>query len=143
MPLVNAEARSSVETYQLESIEDGWIKVRRFDHGERIDRLGKILVMGISEDAEEGTGSATINHRAARLHDFEKAIVDHNLGAKDGRKYNFHKSEDVFALDPTIGDEIDDIIGTHQEAIPDIDIPKSSENSIDSISPPSASPAPA
>ncbi len=143
MPLVNAEARSSVETYPLESIEDGWIKVRRFDHGERIDRLGKILVMGISEDDDKGSGSATINHRAARLHDSEKAIVDHNLGTKDGRKYNFHKSEDVFGLDPTIGDEIDDIIGTHQEAIPDTDIPKSSENLEGSTSPPLDSPAPA
>ncbi len=140
MSLVNAEARSSVERYALDSIEDGWIKVRRFDHGERIDRLSKILVMGISDD-DTGTGSATINHRAARLHDFEKAIVDHNLGTKDGRKYNFSKPEDVFALDPTIGDEIDDIIGTHQEAIPDTDIPKSSENSEDSISPPLEVPA--
>lgn len=133
MSIVNAEARPSVETYTLDSIEDGWIKVRRFDHGERIDRLGKILVMGISDD-DSGTGSATINHRAARLHDFDKAIVDHNLGTKDGRKYNFKKPEDVYGLDPTIGDEIDDIIGTHQEAIPAADIPKSSENSKDSIS---------
>lgn len=133
MSLVNAEARSSVERYPLTSIEGGWIKVRRFDHGERIDRLGKILVMGISDD-DKGTGSATINHRAARLHDFEKAIVDHNLGTKDGRKYNFSKTEDVFGLDPTIGDEIDDLIGEHQEAIPESDLPKSEENSNGSIS---------
>ena len=132
MSLVNAEARPSVERYELTSIEGGWIKVRRFDHGERIDRLSKILVMGIDDDGERG--SATINHRASRLHDFEKAIVDHNLGTEDGRKYNFNKAEDVFGLDPTIGDEIDDIIGEHQEVIPEADIPKSEENSTDSIS---------
>ncbi len=134
MSLVNAEARPSVERYELTSIEGGWIKVRRFDHGERIDRLSKILVMGIDDDGERG--SATINHRASRLHDFEKAIVDHNLGNKDGRKYNFSKAEDVFGLDPTIGDEIDDIISDHQEAIPEADIPKSEGNSTDSISAP-------
>lgn len=133
MSLVNAESRPSIETYPLTSVEDGWIKVRRFDHGERIDRLSKILVMGINDD-DSGAGSATINHRAARLHDFEKAIVDHNLGTKSGRKYSFSQPEDVFGLDPTIGDEIDDIIGTHQEAIPAADIPKSSENSQGSIS---------
>ncbi len=120
--LVNAQAKPSEKNYPLESIEDGWVTVRRFDHGERIDRLSKILVMGIDDDA---SGSATIDHRAARLHDFDKAIVDHNLSDKAGRKYNFGKPEDVFALDPTIGDEIDDIVGLHQEAIPEEDVPKS------------------
>lgn len=127
--LVNAEVRPSEETYNLESLSGAWVKIRRFDHGERIDRLGKILVMGLDEDKE---GHATINHRAARLHDFSKAIVDHNLGNSKGRKYDFTKPEDVFNLDPTIGDEIDDIIQVHQEAIPESDIPKSEESSSDS-----------
>jgi len=136
--LVNAQARPSEVNYPLESIEGGWVLVRRFDHGERIDRLGKILVMSISDDdgesGEKTSGSATINHRAARLHDFAKAIVDHNLADRKGNKYNFKKPEHVFAIDGEIGDEIDDIIGKHQEALPDEDVPKSEGNSPDSTS---------
>lgn len=128
--LVNAKARLSEATLDLKSIEGGWIKVRRFTHGERIDRLGKVLVMGIS-DNEEG-GEARIDHRAQRLHDFEHAIVDHNLSDGNGRKYNFSKKDDVFDIDPTIGDEIDDLIGEHQEAIPEDEIPNSEGNSPDS-----------
>jgi hypothetical protein len=138
--LVNAQARPSEVTYDLESIKGGWVTVRRFDHGERIDRLGKILVMGIGGEKDskggqgdgESSGEARINHRAARLHDFAKAIVDHNLADKSGKKYDFRKPESVFAIDAEIGDEIDDIIGTHQEAIPEEDVPKSDGNSPDS-----------
>jgi hypothetical protein len=128
--LVNAKARPSEATYNLESIEGGWIKVRRFTHGERVDRLGMILVMGISDDKEGG--EAKIDHKAARLHDFDKAIIDHNLGDGNGKKYDFSKQQDVFDIDPTIGDEIDDLIGTHQEAIPADEVPNSEGNSPDS-----------
>ena len=129
--LVNAQARPSEELYELTSIPGGWIRVRRFDHGERIDRLGKVLVMGINDDE---SGSATINHRAARLHDFKNAIVDHNLSDAKGRKYDFSKPDDVFAIDASIGDEIDDLVGQHQEVIPPEEIPNSEGNSEDSTS---------
>lgn len=126
MSIVNAEARPSIVLYDLESLPGAWVKVKRFDHGERIDRLGMILVMGIG--GEEQGGAARIDHRAARVHDFSKAIVDHNLGNKVGVKYNFNMPKDVFAIDPTIGDEIDDIIGKHQEVIPEEELPNSDES---------------
>lgn len=125
--LVNAQARPSEETYDLKSLPGGWITVRRFDHGERIDRLAKVLVMGMSDNGEEGA-TATINHRAARLHDFAKAIVDHNLADSKGVKYDFKKPDAVFAIDAEIGDEIDDLIGRHQEVIPEEDLPNSEGN---------------
>jgi hypothetical protein len=136
MELVNAKARPSEATYELECLPGAWVKLRRFNHGERIDRMGKVLTIGYNQDDE--TGQATINHRAARLHDFANAILDHNLGDGTGKKYNFHQPDDVFAIDPSVGDEIDDLIQTHQEVIPDAEIPKSEENSSDTTSTPSS-----
>jgi hypothetical protein len=132
MALVNARVRPREQTYELKSLEGAWVTIRRFNHGERIDRLGKILVMGFGDD--ETTGQATINYRAARLHDFGNAITDHNLGDGNGRKFDLTKPDDVFELDPTVGDEIDELIQAHQEVIPESEIPKSEENSSSSTS---------
>lgn len=129
MELVNAKARPREETYNLECLPGAWVTIKRFNHGERIDRLGKILVMGmVDPDDPDSSPEARINHRAARLHDFSKAIVDHNLG-DGGKKYDFKKPDHVFDIDGTVGDEIDDLIQQHQEVIPDVEVPKSEKNS--------------
>lgn len=124
--IVNAEARSSEKLYDLEALPGAWVKIRRFDHGEMIDRMGKIIVVGVGARKDGGeSGDARIDHRASRIHDFAKAIIDHNLGDKKGNKYDFSKPKDVFAIDPTVGDEIADKIGEHQEAIPEEEVPNS------------------
>lgn len=135
--LVDASARPSEKTYYLKSLPNAWILLRRFDHGQMIDRMGKVLVAGMTRDDDgqmnEG-GDIHIDHRAQRIHDFAKAIVDHNLGDKDGKKYSFKNPQHVFAIDPTIGDEINDLIGEHQEVLPDKETLPNSEGSLpDSI----------
>lgn len=127
MSLVNAEVKPSEKTYQLKSVDGGWVTIKRFDHGEMVDRLGKILVMGFNKQAmeEADRGEGRMDHRAARIHDFGKAITDHNLGDKEGKKLNFKNPPDVFKLDPSVGDEINELIGEHQDAIPDKEIPNS------------------
>lgn len=127
--LVNAEARPSEKLYELKSLPGAWVLLRRFDHGQMIDRMGKILVAGMPTQDDDGqmnqSGDIHIDHRAQRIHDFSKAIVDHNLGDAKGRKYSFKNPQHVFAIDPTVGDEINDLIGEHQEVIPEDEIPNS------------------
>lgn len=128
--LVTAKHRPRQQTYQLESIEGGWLTVRRFTHEERLDRAGLIMSMTMGDDdSGEAQGKARIDHKAARLHDFKSCIVDHNLSPDGARKYNFRDAKDVWDLDAEVGDEIDDIISEHQEVIPEAELPKSQENS--------------
>lgn len=132
--LVNAKARPREEVYDLKSLPGGWVKIRRFNHGERIDRLSKVLVMSVEGDEEDASPEARINHLAARQHDFAHAILDHNLGDGNGYKYNFKKKEDVMAIDGEVGDEIDDLIQIHQAVIPDSEVPNSERSLSDSTS---------
>lgn len=129
--LVNAKARIIEQTYQLKSLPGGWVKVRRFTHGERKARLDHIL--SYHSGGEDEGGMAKISQAIGAQYDFEHAIVDHNLGDGD-RKYDFTKKADVWALDPEVGDEITDIINVHQEVIPETELPKSEASFSDTTS---------
>lgn len=127
--IVNAKHRPRQQTYDLQTLEGGWVTIRRFTHEERLDRATIIMTLTAGEDEMgEQQGEARINHKAARLHDFKSTIVDHNLG--DGsKKYNFRDAKDVWDLDAEVADEVDDLIAKHQEVIPSVDIPKSEGSS--------------
>lgn len=118
--LVAAKAIMVEKRYDLETCPGGWVKLRRFKHGESSARTDQAMTF---TGGEEG-GQANLSTRRIRLFDFAKAIVDHNLS--DGqRKYDFTKPADVDDLESAIGDEIARLIEKHNEVLTVGDIPNS------------------
>ena len=120
--LVEAGFKPREKRYDLEMIEGGWVKLRRMSHGS----ANELTDVRLSFESGKGKGQAKarLSTVTGRQFQFEKAVVDHNLG-DNGRKYNFSKPEDVDALDPSIGDEIAQLIDDHQDLVEDDDIPNS------------------
>lgn len=131
--LVNARSTSTEKTFDLESVDGGWVTIRRLKHGESTERLDEILSFrpGVSAD----TTVRVLSNWKARIFDFSHCIVDHNLGDESGgTKFDFSKEADVYELAEDIGDEIQGIINGHHgrlaiEMSEDDDIPESDPNS--------------
>ena len=119
--LVEAGFRSREKRYDLKTLEGGWVKLKRMNHGHSNELTDLRLSF---EASKEGSGKATISTKVGRHFAFEHSIVDHNLGS-DGKKYDFARPEDVDALDPNYGDEISDLIDSHQELVSGSELPNS------------------
>ena len=121
--LVEAGFKPREKRYDLESLEGGWIRLRRMDHG-HANELTDIRLSFVQEEKAEGGGKATISTKAGRQFSFEHAVVDHNLSS-GGKKCDFKNPKDVDALDPVCGDEIANLIEQHQELVEEADLPNS------------------
>ena len=126
MSVVEAGFKPREKRYDLDTVEDGWVKLRRMSHGSA-NELTDIRLSFVQDESTgkgKGKGKAKISTVTGRQYQFDKAVVDHNLG-HDGKPYDFAKPEDVNDLDPTIGDEIAELIDDHQDLVKDDDIPNS------------------
>lgn len=131
--VVSARSKPREKRYSLESVDGGWVVIRRLKHGESTERLDEILEF--RRGAEPGVNLRVFSNWKARAYDFAHCIVDHNLGdAETGMKLDFSKPEDIADLDENIGDEIQGLINTHhnrvtvQESDED-DVPEKDPNS--------------
>ena len=127
MELVEAGFRPSEQTYELKSIAGGQVTLRRMNHGESNELTDLRLSLQLTSD-EEQEPSAKTTIRLGRHYSFSRCIVDHNLSHK-GKKFDFKKRRGVDDLDPVVGDEIADLIDTHNEKIEGTsDIPNSEKS---------------
>lgn len=111
-----ATTDKSITTHHpLETLEGGWVDLRKMTYGERIKVREMSMEIGMTgsrqaskSDTVEMTGSLHLSDVA----DFEFAcsIIDHNLEDGNGQKLNFTKPGVVQSLDPAIGLEIDQLI---------------------------------
>ncbi len=128
--LVEASFKPREEQFDLESIEGGWVKLRRLNHGDSNELAGLRVAFTLKGEDEDrdASASARTTIKLSRHYSFSRMVVDHNL-AKSGKKYNFEKRRDVDDLDPVIGDEIANLIDKHNETLEASgDTPNSSEN---------------
>ncbi len=130
--LVEASFKPREEQFDLESIEGGWVKLRRLNHGDSNELSGLRIAFTLrgedKEKDEDASALARTTIKLSRHYSFSRMIVDHNLG-KNGKKYNFSKRRDVDDLDPVIGDEIANLIDNHNETLEvSGDIPNSKES---------------
>ncbi len=115
MGLVEAGAQPRETTKQLETVEGGWIKIRRLTHGESTERLDSILTFQPDQSGGD-EGKTFVSTTRQRQHDFAACILDHNIGI-GGTKVNFKDPKQISALDSGIGDEIDGLIQAHNEPL--------------------------
>lgn len=128
MELVEAGFKPVEKTYELDTINDGWVTLRRLNHGQSNELTDLRLMFVPSEDEAEESATARTSIKVGRHYSFSHCIVDHNLGV-NGRKFDFKKRRDVDGLDPVIGDEVADLIDKHNETIEESgDLPNSKES---------------
>jgi hypothetical protein len=132
MTLVEAGFQPREQEFPLDTVEGGWVRLRRMNHGESNELAGLRVAFQIrgndGEDEDDPrSASARTTIKLSRHYSFARVILDHNLGAK-GKQLDFKKRRDVDNLDPVIGDEIANLIDKHNETLEDsVDIPNSNE----------------
>ena len=103
---------STTEKFELKSLEEGFIIVRRLTYGEKLER--RAMVSGMKVETGKGkdfAGEMQLMNEKATIFDFQKCIVEHNLEDENGNTLNLSSPVDVRRLDPRIGEEIENILG--------------------------------
>jgi len=99
---------------ELKSLPGGFVDLRRLPFGgmlKRRDMSGRAFIKAQENGQDVADEYAMeILQEGARAYEFKHCIIDHNLEDDNGRKLDFSKKEDVFQLDPKIGQEIEGYI---------------------------------
>lgn len=113
----------STKRFDLTTLPEGYVVVRRMNYGEELDRSGmattfKVGSTGTNNAAnkDQFQGQLDIDTKKVTLWDFANLIVDHNITDDNERLLNFKNPADVAALHPIIGKEIGDCIDNWQAA---------------------------
>jgi hypothetical protein len=125
--LVNATVPTDAERFELRSVEGAWVMLKPLPYGELLERRDKASRMSM----EAGTGNRRkkqdvgrldidMMQQQTRIYEFQKCVVDHNLGDDKGNKLNFTNSSTLNLLDPKVGQEIETLIDQLNE-LEDVD----------------------
>jgi len=119
-----ATATQETERFELETLPDGFVELRRLSYGEMLHRrdIGSTMRTGQGRKAgiEFDTDALEIQH-----YEFSKCIVDHNLEDENGTKLNFSNKADIVKLDPRVAGEIETLIFKMTNPEDSEDLPKS------------------
>jgi len=138
MPLATV-SRETVGPLYLETVEDGWIKVRKMGYGKHLKR--QELAARVSQQMPE-KGSKTKDDRRldytmlaedSQLFVFRECLVDHNLEDENGLKIDLHTRMGIENLDGKVGEEIDKLIDMVNEREDISSFLKISETSLSSL----------
>lgn len=103
-----ATVASQAEKFELKSLPDGYVVIRRMTYGEKLNRTdGMMNMRTTSEDKEM---QINLMSKRVAFQDFANLIMDHNLTDENDRALNFKSAADVERLDPVVGDEIGQLI---------------------------------
>lgn len=109
-----ATVSTQPQTFELKSLPEGWVQLRRMSYGERLHRQDMAMAMSMSADQRTKTAEMNVTPAQTKVAQFELAtcVVDHNLEDEQGRKLNFSNALDCAQLDGRIGEEIAELIDT-------------------------------
>jgi hypothetical protein len=125
------QAVSKVETkrYDLESVPDGYVVIRKMTYGESLKVQGMSMRMHMqSQEIQRARKEAkdkgldepqielTVDVDSVTAFMFSRCIIEHNLEDENGKKLNFRDRQDFTRLDTEVGSEIEEFI---QEMNPD------------------------
>jgi len=114
MPAAVANTEDTVR-HDLKSCEGGYVVLRCMTFGQSVERraLTKLSLDlgGKGKKKDDPKGELALASREITGYEFRHCIVDHNLCHADGEtRLNFNNPNDVNALDPRIGQEIEGYI---------------------------------
>jgi hypothetical protein len=109
MPRATANV-DTTEKVELKTCPGGYIELRRMTYGQKLQRQSMAMVMKLSDDPKTRNrgmqGEMQMVNAKVTVFEFAHCIVDHNLEDDAGRKLNLTTLQDINALDPRIGEEI-------------------------------------
>jgi hypothetical protein len=106
---LSATRHVDLKTLPGEGEEQGFVILRRLTYGQKVQRGQLAMEMSMQGDGKRNQTpemAMKMTQERVVVFDFGNCIVDHNLEDHSGRKLNFKSPQDVFMLDPRVGDEI-------------------------------------
>lgn len=106
-----ATASLDTERIELETLDEGYIVVRRLTYGEFLHR--KDLAIKMTMEMRQGQGSKVevdMVNQAVTAYMLKTCVMEHNLEDDKGRTLNLGSPQDFNRLDLKIGREIDKIV---------------------------------
>lgn len=108
----------STKRYELKTLPEAYVVVRRMNYGEELDRTGMAtkFKMGAAGEGSKDAfqGELDINTKEVALWDFSNLIVDHNITDENEKILNFKDPNSVKKLASNIGKEIGECIDAWQ-----------------------------
>jgi hypothetical protein len=111
MPVATIDPNAT-ENFELETLEEGEITLRRMSFSAFLHRQDIMMKMQI-EAKEKGDPvgmTMSMGNLETALFEFKECLVDHNLTDANGNKLDFTKASTFKILDPRVGEEVQDKI---------------------------------
>jgi hypothetical protein len=103
--------------YDLKSVPEGYVELRRMPYGDWLHRGDISLLMQVEMEEKRQKGKASgrtadmkLQNQAVTTYEFTRCIVGHNLTDDNDRPLDFTKRSTLDILDPKVGNEIGDLI---------------------------------
>src|SRR6201981_373586 len=109
-----ATVSTEPEQFDLQSLPEAWVLLRRMSYGERLHRQDMAMQMSMEADQRTRTARMDVAPAQTTVAQFElkSCVVDHNLEDESGRKLDFNNPLDCAQLDGRVGEEIAELIDT-------------------------------
>jgi len=103
-----ATITSDTERFDLKTLPEAYVVVRRMTYGESLKRTGMMtkFLVGGNPTNRDFSGEVEMNQEEVTLWDFANCVVEHNLTDENGKLLNFKNQVDVRRLDIRVGEEI-------------------------------------
>jgi hypothetical protein len=128
-----ATVSTEPERFDLQSLPEGWVLLRRMSYGERLHRQDMAMQMSMEADQRKKTAQMNVTPAQTLVANFElkTCVMDHNLEDENGRQLDFKNPIDCAQLDGRVGEEIANLIDTMHdwEAVLPNSGPKSTNSS--------------
>lgn len=111
--------------------EAGFVALRKLPYGQILARRDMSSKMVMEQRARRGRNSGDddtqrvemeLMQTVTRMYEFAHAVVDHNITDPNNRKLDFSKPNDVKALDPKVGQEIEALIDSMNSDVDEDDL---------------------
>ncbi|MET0466945.1 MAG: hypothetical protein ABW007_27540 [Chitinophagaceae bacterium] len=110
MPIANLIKTD--ERFELKSLPEAYVIIRRMTWGEKLKRQGMMTKFSMSFEKGQKDSKAEVDFMQEQVTkwEFSNLIIEHNLEYQEAagtvRPYNFKNVQDIVALDPVVGEEI-------------------------------------
>lgn len=115
------------QRYELKSVPEGYVVIRRLTHGEKAERqaLNNKMTMKATRGKRDVDSEITIFNAKVDMYNFAHCIVEHNLEDEHERLLDFTNPADVNKIDGKITEEISTYIDRENNFEDDQDLENS------------------
>ena len=108
----NATVSFESQRHELRTCPGAFVELKRMSYGQIVERRSMLkLSVAQSKGSKDFKGEMAMANREITMFEFKVCIVDHNLTDVNDRQLNLGSAMDFSALDPRVGQEIEDLIG--------------------------------